>query len=70
MEKFQQPIMRRDDIFKERERKEREERERKERERLLINDGSDLWNEVLAMMEQEKKNASNSSSPPGKENVE
>ena len=42
MEKFQQPIMRRDDIFKERERKEREERERKERERLLINDGSDL----------------------------
>jgi len=25
---------------------------------------------VLAMMEQEKKNASNSSSPPGKENVE
>ena len=39
---FKQPIMRRDDIFKERERKEREERERKERERLLINDGSDL----------------------------
>ena len=56
MEKFQQPIMRRVDIFKE-----REERERKERERLLINDGFDFLKEVLTMMEQEKKNASNSS---------
>ena len=47
---FKQPIMRRDDMFK--------------------NDGFDFLNKVLAMMEQEKKNASNSSSPPGKENVE
>ena len=47
---FKQPIMRRDDMFK--------------------NDGFDFLNKVLAMMEQEKKNASNSSSPPGRKNVE